>query len=236
MVSENTRQHAAAKSFKSPLFLVIAICFSVMFVLTLVAVIATPAGLALTLGLIFLGVSTLCAWLLFATNVGKGKIKNLRLYIAYSKVMTTISIVLVSIVAAVVVAGCVILTAMGDIMRNELIPMLETEVKPQIEEIASTMEQMEQEMGNLEEMYEDLPAEFKDSLNLQSVEDLEQFLHDYKDLPQQRPGAGLGIAALGIEGLALRRGKIGVEHPGAAQGALPFGCRQLHAAFDTIHV
>jgi len=88
MVSENTAQNterAVAKSFKSPLFLVIAICFSVMFVLTLISTFVTALGLGLILGLIFLGVSTLCAWLLYATSFSSGKLKNLRLYIAYSR-------------------------------------------------------------------------------------------------------------------------------------------------------
>jgi len=188
MVSENTKQTAntaVAKSFKSPLFLVIAICLSVMFVLTLISTFVGDMGLGLVLGLIFLGVSTLCAWLLYATKFGGGKVKNLRLYMAYSKVMTTIAIVLVSIVAALVVAGCIILTAMGDIMKNEIVPMLEDEVKPQLEAFVESMDMAEEEIGDLEQAFEDMPQEIKDMFNLQTAEDFKQLFEDYKEVPQQ---------------------------------------------------
>lgn len=166
--------NAVAKSFKSPLFLVIAICFSVMFLLTLISVFTSEVGLGLVLGLIFLGVSTLCAWLLYATKFGSKKLKNLRLYIAFSKVMTTIAMVLVCIVSAILIAVCVILTAMGDIMKNEIVPMLEEEIKPQLVEMVDMMDKAKDEMGDIEEAFNEMPQELKDMYGLESPEDFEK--------------------------------------------------------------
>ena len=86
MVTENTKNNAATKSFKSPLFLVIAICLSVVFLATLITLFTADLGILLILSVIFSGVSSLCAWLLYATPFGPKKLKNLRLYMAYQKI------------------------------------------------------------------------------------------------------------------------------------------------------
>ena len=144
---KNITNSAIAGSFKSPLFLAIAICFSVMFLAVLITTVTMELGIVTVLALIFSGVSTLCAWLLFATPFGKGKLKNLRLYIAYRKIMNTFAIIFVSIIGAVLVAGCFVLSFMSDMIKNDLIPVLESDVKPIIDQIAELEEQMNLQDG-----------------------------------------------------------------------------------------
>jgi hypothetical protein len=182
MVSENTKQNAntaIARSFKSPMFLAIAICFSVIFVAVLIATFTMQLGIATILALIFSGVSTLCAWLLYATPVTKGKIKNLRLYIAYRKVMNTISIVLVSIFGAIIVAGCVVLGLMSDIIKEEIVPMLEDDVKPMLEEIVAASDELENEFADLEELYDEMPQEIRDLYGIDDPEELVNLVESF---------------------------------------------------------
>ena len=136
---------AFAKSFKSPLFLALAVCLSVIFIAVIITTLTLGLGVAAILALIFSGVSTLCAWLLYGTAVTKGKLIGLRLYIAYRKIMNTFAIIFVSIIGALLVAGCVVLALMSDMIKTELIPVLENDVKPLLSEIAKLDEAMNSE-------------------------------------------------------------------------------------------
>ncbi len=143
-----------------------------MLVATLITVFTSALGIAFILALAFLIASTLCAWLLYAGGFGKGKMKNLRLYIAYSKIMNTITIVLVSIIGAVLVAGCVVLTLMSDMIVNDVVPMLEEEVKPYLEEFVSMGGEIDENAGELEEIFAEIPQEIKDAYGIKSPEDM----------------------------------------------------------------
>ena len=128
--------------FKSTLFMVIAILLSVVFVATLALVITSAAGIAFILGAIFSGVSALCAWLLFATNVGKGKIKNLRLHLAYSKIINTIALVFVYIIGITIIVACIAPTALSGVIRDKVVPFVNDEVKPMIQEFIDNKEDL----------------------------------------------------------------------------------------------
>lgn len=181
---------AVAQSFKSPMFLAIAICFSVMFIAVLITTVTMSLGIAAILALIFSGVSTLCAWLMYATPASKGKIKNLRLYIAYRKVMNTFAIIFVSIIGAVLVAGCFVLSFMSDMIKNELIPVLESDVKPIIDQIAELEDQMNLQEGETmdlkavlealsgEELSDEDYEEIKAEIEMNAGIDLEQNTED----------------------------------------------------------
>ena len=143
---------AFAKSFKSPFFLAIAACFSVIFIAVLIASLTTELGLGVILAVVFSGVATLCAWLLYATPVTKGKLIGFRLYIAYRKIMNTFAIVFVSIIGAILVVGCVVLGLMSDVIKDELIPMLESDVKPMLEEVVNSSEMLEEEFEDIRDI------------------------------------------------------------------------------------
>ena len=189
MVTENTKNNAVAKSFKSPIFLAIAICLSVVFLATLITLFTAELGILLILSVIFSGVSTLCAWLLYATPFGPKKLKNLRLYMAYKKIMTTFAIVLVSIVGAVVLIGCIVLTLMGDIIKNDIVPMLEQDVKPALEEIVENMDELGQVDVDFEEAFAEMPQEIKDLYGIQSPEQLEELINSASGLAEAALGA-----------------------------------------------
>lgn len=188
MVSENTKPSvspAVTKSFKSPLFLAIAICFSVVFVAIIITTLTMQLGIATILALIFSGVSTLCAWLLYATPTTKGKIKNLRLYIAYRKVMNTISIVLVSIFGAIIVVGCIVLGLMSDIIKEEIVPMLESDVKPMLEEVVASTNELENEVGDFREIYDEMPQEIKDLYGIDNPDDVVELFTNLRDFAEK---------------------------------------------------
>ena len=177
---------AIAGSFKSPLFLAIAICFSIMFIAVIITTLTMNLGIASVLALIFSGVSTLCAWLMYATPFGNKKLKNLRLYIAYRKIMNTFAIIFVSIIGALLVAGCLVLSFMSDVIKNEIVPMLETEVRPLIGEVAQLDEKMDLESA--EDM--DLKAVLE-ALSGEEITD-----EDYEDiLAEIEANAGIDLEA-----------------------------------------
>lgn len=183
---KNVTGSIIAGSFKSPLFLAIAICFSVMFVAALITTLTMSLGIATVLALIFSGVSTLCAWLLYATPFGAKKLKNLRLYIAYRKIMNTFAIIFVSIIGAILVAGCLILSFMSDMIKEEIVPMLETDVRPLIAELAQLDEKMDLE--NAEEV------DLKAVLEALSGEELSD--EDYEEiLGEMQMNAGIDLEA-----------------------------------------
>ena len=185
MVTENTKNNAVAKSFKSPIFLAIAICLSVVFLATLITLFTADLGILLILSVIFSGVSTLCAWLLYATSFGSKKLKNLRLYMAYQKIMTTIAIVLISIVGAIVLIGCIFLTLASDIIKNEIVPVLEQDVKPALQEIVDNMDELGQVAVDFEEAYNEMPQELKDMYGIKSPEQLEELVNRVSGLAKQ---------------------------------------------------
>ena len=162
---------AFAKSFKSPLFLAIAACFSVIFVAVLITLLTVEVGIGAILALIFSGVATLCAWLLYATPVTKGKLISLRLYMAYRKIMNTFAIVFVSIFGAIIVVACIVLGLMSDMIKEEIVPMLESDVKPMLEEMVASAELMEEELGDIADAYEAMPQELRDLYGIESPED-----------------------------------------------------------------
>ena len=187
MSSKNKNQvvsNAVANSFKSVLFLVIAICFSVIFVATLVSVF-TAANVINVLAVIFAGVSTLCAWLLYATKFTNKRLKNLRLYVAYSKVLTTISIVLVCIIGVVLIGGCVALTLASDMINEELVPVLEEDIKPMLEEIVKNADLAEEEIGDFEEAFNEMPDEIKEMYGIESAEEFKNLISDVKGIAEK---------------------------------------------------
>ena len=162
---------AFAKSFKSPLFLALAVCLSVIFIAVIITTLTLGLGVAAVLALIFSGVSTLCAWLLYGTAVTKGKLIGLRLYIAYRKIMNTFAIIFVSIIGALLVGGCLVLGLMSDMIKTEVIPMLESDVKPMLEELVNASDELEAEFEDLEDMYHEMPQEIRDMYGLDSAEE-----------------------------------------------------------------
>lgn len=175
---------AFAKSFKSPFFLAIAACFSVIFIAVLIATITMELSALTILALIFSGVAALCAWLLYATPVTKGKLIGFRLYIAYRKIMNTFAIVFVSIIGALLVGGCIVLGLMSDMIKTEVIPMLEEDIKPMLEELVSSSEMAEEEIGDFEEAFRDMPQELKDMYGLESAEEFKEMLSNVKTFAQ----------------------------------------------------
>ncbi len=162
---------AFAKSFKSPLFLALAICLSVIFIAVIITTLTMELGAVTILALIFSGVSTLCAWLLYGTAVTKGKLIGLRLYLAYRKIMNTFAIIFVSILGAILVGGCIVLGLMSDMIKTEVIPMLESDVKPMLEELVNASDELEAEFEDLEEMYHEMPQELRDMYGIESAEE-----------------------------------------------------------------
>ena len=176
---------AFAKSFKSPLFLALAVCLSVIFIAVIITALSLgDLAVATVLALIFSGVSTLCAWLLYGTAVTKGKLIGLRLYLAYRKIMNTFAIIFVSILGAILVGGCIVLGLMSDMIKTEVIPMLESDVKPMLEELVSSSEMAEEEIGDFEEAFRDMPQELKDMYGLESAEDFKEMLSNVKTFAQ----------------------------------------------------
>ena len=175
---------AFAKSFKSPFFLAIAACFSVIFVAVLITTITMQLGAATILALIFSGVATLCAWLLYATPVTKGKLIGFRLYIAYRKIMNTFAIVFVSIIGALLVGGCIVLGLMSDMIKEELIPMLEEDVKPMLEEVVNSSEMLEEEFEDIRDMYYEMPQEIRDLYGIESADELVEMVTGIKDFAE----------------------------------------------------
>jgi len=179
-----TFSNAVTNSFKSPLFLAIAICFSVIFVAVIITTVTMGLFPATILALIFSGVSALCAWLLYATPVTKGKISNLRLYIAYRKVMNTFAIIFVSIFGAIIVGGCIALALMSDMIKNELVPVLEDDVKPMLEQIVSSTGELEEEIGDLRELYDEMPQEIKDMYGIDSPDEIVEVFDGMKEFAE----------------------------------------------------
>ena len=138
-----------AKSFKSPLFLAMAICMSLVFVAVVITSITMGVAIPAILALIFSGVATLCAWLLFGTSVTHGKLIGLRLYLAYRKIMNSIALGFVIILGALIVGGCVLVASMSGAIEEQLIPMLEEQIKPELENIVDAMNDLEEEKGNV---------------------------------------------------------------------------------------
>ena len=166
---------AFAKSFKTPLFLVLAILVSLTFIAVVVTTLTMGLGLAAILALVFSGVATLCAWLTFGTAVTKGKLIGLRLYLAYRKIMNTIAMVFVIIFGAMIVAGAFVVASMSDMIEDELVPSLE-EARPELEEFVDQREDLENEMDEVEdEDYEDAMEEMPEMLKtyyaLMGIED-----------------------------------------------------------------
>ena len=138
MVSENTTRTSkspAKTGFQSPLFLAIAICFSVMTVAAFIAVSISDFDLFAVLGFAFSLVSTIFAWIAFAKGHSKGSVKGLRLYMAYSNVINKIVLSFIYAIGGVLLVGCLILTLVGDIMTDTIIPALEQSVKPVLEQV-----------------------------------------------------------------------------------------------------
>jgi len=175
---------AFAKSFKSPFFLAIAACFSVIFIAVLIASLTTELGLGVILAVVFSGVATLCAWLLYATPVTKGKLIGFRLYIAYRKIMNTFAIVFVSIIGAILVVGCVVLGLMSDVIKDELIPMLESDVKPMLEEVVNSSEMLEEEFEDIRDIYYEMPQEIRDLYGIDSADELVEMVTEIKDFAE----------------------------------------------------
>lgn len=172
---------AIASSFKSTLFMVIAILLSVISAASLISL-CIEFSIITLLSLAFVAVSTIFAWLLFAGTFSNAKVKYLRLYMAYSKIMNTIAVVFACILVAVLLIGCIVLNLVSDVLTEELVPMLENDIKPTIEEIVEHKDEIDNvDTDELEDMLEELPEEVKDMLDIESIEDLQQMYSDFGD-------------------------------------------------------
>ena len=146
-----------AKSFGSPLFLVIAIFISVISALTLAAWIANPVDVLSLLGFIFSSLSGMFAWFLYGGLFGESKVRSLRLHFAYSKVINTITLVLVSSVGAIILAVCLILSLMSGVIKDTVVPKLEQDIKPLLEQALEYGDKMgEFAMEDVDAMLEDV--------------------------------------------------------------------------------
>ncbi len=165
-----------SKSFRTPLFMAIAICFSVVSVATLILVLTSDFDLISILALVLSIFSTVYAWLLYAGHSSNKNIKNLRLYLVYSRVINTILLVAVSIIAVALLIACISLSIMIDKIDNELVPVIENEIKPLLENIAENDGQPDGMEVDLEKIYNELPQDVKDSFGIRNVEDLESLI------------------------------------------------------------
>lgn len=165
---------AIANSFKSTLFMVIAILLSVISAALLISLFIS-FNIVTLLSLAFSAVSTIFAWLLFAGSFSNTKVKYLRLYMAYSKIMNTILVVIVCVVVAVLLIGCIVLNLVSDALATELVPALEEDFKPTLEEIVEHKDELDNlDTDELEDMLEDMPQEMKDMFNIETIEDIQE--------------------------------------------------------------
>lgn len=94
---------------------------------------------------------------------------------AYSKIKNTILVVIVCVVVAVLLIGCIALNLVSDALVNELVPTLEEDFKPALEKIVEHKDELDNlDTDELEDMLEDMPQEMKDMFNIETIEDIQE--------------------------------------------------------------
>ena len=177
--------------FRSPVALIIAICFSVI---TLVAAVSIGLGafnvfvkpdnsavsvtysidLGAMLTLVFSALSTAFAWVLYAGKMSRGKIGAYRLYVGYAKVMNGFVMVAVIFIGLALIIGSFTIAAMQNMLKDF---MVET-ARPMIDDAIEAREELLAGADAINDLYEDFPQEYKDLLNINDVEKFESFFRD----------------------------------------------------------
>ena len=197
-----------SKGFSSPLFLVIAIVFSVILIATAISsattimsvmellegtdmpdevpvleIILGTISLPAVLAIAFLIASTACAWILFAKGYGKASTMGVRLHLAYSKIMNTIAIVFVSIIGASLVAGCFVLALVSE-NAADMVEELEDDLKPALEEMIEYKNTLQNSEEEFEKLFAEMDEETRANLNFESVEDFKKMILDVGELAE----------------------------------------------------
>lgn len=176
---------ARENSFRTPIFIVVAICLSVVCIANLLGVIISAGSLVPMLSLVFFAISTVCAWLLVAGKCTDKRIKTFGIFASFSSVINTIVLVLACLAGAVLIIACVFFMIVGGVVKETVVPMLNQEIRPMLVELAAHAEEIEESGLDYTYTEQDL-AEFKEQfspeaaaiLGISDVQDLQESVRD----------------------------------------------------------
>lgn len=132
------------KYFKTPLFLVTAILFTLIPIAIVARIVMGGVGFILLLGLLFSIISAVHAWLVFA---GKCEIKKVKKYcriLSYTRFLNTLITIAFITVASILAIGLIIGSVSGDAALFNFADTLEYNVKPFIQGLSLSSEELDE--------------------------------------------------------------------------------------------